>query len=82
MMQQMQQSGKTTIQVETLRRFRNGGSQFMRVEHVHVNGGGQAVLGAPPSTADPNQRRRFAMKTAGTESQILVRAKALREPLC
>jgi hypothetical protein len=29
------------IQVETLRRLRNGGSQFVRVEHVHVNEGGQ-----------------------------------------
>jgi hypothetical protein len=34
------------IQVETLRRLRNGGSQFVRVEHVHVNEGGQAVIGA------------------------------------
>jgi hypothetical protein len=33
------------IQVETLRRLRNGGSQFVRVEHVHVNEGGQAVVG-------------------------------------
>ena len=33
-------------QVETLRRLRNGGSQFVRVEHVHVNEGGQAVIGA------------------------------------
>jgi hypothetical protein len=32
-------------QVETLRRMRNGGSQFVRVEHVHVNEGGQAVIG-------------------------------------
>jgi hypothetical protein len=32
-------------QVETLRRLRNGGSQFVRVEHVHVNDGGQAVIG-------------------------------------
>jgi hypothetical protein len=32
-------------QVEALRRLRNGGSQFMRVEHVHVNEGGQAVIG-------------------------------------
>ena len=32
-------------QVETLRRLRNGGSQFVRVEHVHVNEGGQAVVG-------------------------------------
>ena len=32
-------------QVDTLRRLRNGGSKFMRVEHVHVNEGGQAVIG-------------------------------------
>src|SRR6188472_4378323 len=32
-------------QVEPLRRLRNGGSQFVRVEHVHVNEGGQAVIG-------------------------------------
>jgi hypothetical protein len=33
-------------QVEALRRLRNGGSQFVRVEHVHVNEGGQAVIGS------------------------------------
>ena len=33
-------------QMDTLRRLRNGGSQFVRVEHVHVNEGGQAVIGA------------------------------------
>ena len=32
-------------QVEVLRRLRNGGEQFVRVEHVHVNDGGQAVIG-------------------------------------
>jgi hypothetical protein len=32
-------------QVEILRRLRNGGQQFVRVEHVHVNDGGQAVVG-------------------------------------
>jgi hypothetical protein len=32
-------------QVETLRRLRHGGNQYVRVEHVHVNGGGQAVIG-------------------------------------
>jgi hypothetical protein len=32
-------------QVETLRRLRNGGSQLVRVEHVHVNEGGQALIG-------------------------------------
>ncbi len=32
-------------QVEALRRLRNGGSQIVRVEHVHVNEGGQALIG-------------------------------------
>jgi hypothetical protein len=40
-------------QVEVLRRLRNGGQQFVRVEHVHVNHGGQAVIGnvKKPDTA-------------------------------
>jgi hypothetical protein len=40
-------------QVEVLRRLRNGGQQFVRVEHVHVNDGGQAVIGnvKKPDTA-------------------------------
>ena len=32
-------------QVEALRRLRNGGSQTVRVEHVYVNEGGQAIIG-------------------------------------
>jgi len=32
-------------QVEVLRRLRHGGNQYVRVEHVHINGGGQAVIG-------------------------------------
>jgi hypothetical protein len=32
-------------QVEVLRRLRQGGHQYVRVEHVHVGGGGQAVIG-------------------------------------
>ena len=32
-------------QVEALRRLRHGGSQTLRVEHVHVNDGGQALIG-------------------------------------
>ncbi len=35
-----------TAQVEALRRLRNGGDQHIRVEHVHVYQGGQAVVGA------------------------------------
>jgi hypothetical protein len=33
------------MQFEVLRRLRHGGQQFVRVEHVHVNDGGQAVIG-------------------------------------
>jgi hypothetical protein len=33
------------VHVETLRRLRHGGDQYVRVEHVHVNEGGQAVIG-------------------------------------
>ena len=32
-------------QVETLRRLKNGGSQFVRVEHVHIADGARAVIG-------------------------------------
>jgi hypothetical protein len=32
-------------QVEVLRRLRSGGQQFVRVEHVHVSDGGQAIIG-------------------------------------
>ncbi len=32
-------------QVEALRRLRNGNSQTVRVEHVHVNEGGQVLIG-------------------------------------
>jgi hypothetical protein len=33
------------LQFEVLRRLRNGGQQFVRVEHVHVNDRGQALIG-------------------------------------
>ena len=33
------------MQMEMFRRLRTGGQQFVRVEHVHVNDGGQAVIG-------------------------------------
>jgi hypothetical protein len=34
-----------SAQVETLRRLRHGGDQYVRVEHVHVGDGGQAIVG-------------------------------------
>ena len=33
------------IQVEALRRLRSGGSQYMRIEHIHVEPNAQAVIG-------------------------------------
>jgi hypothetical protein len=33
------------VQMEVLRRLRHGGHQFVRVEHVQVNDGGQAIIG-------------------------------------
>jgi hypothetical protein len=33
------------MEMEVLRRLRTGGQQLVRVEHVHVNDGGQAAIG-------------------------------------
>jgi hypothetical protein len=39
------------MQVETYRRQRGGGEQNIRVEHVHVHEGGQAIVGAVTTRA-------------------------------
>ena len=44
------------MQVEILRRLRNGGQQFVRVEHVHINDGGKAIIGnvkSPDTLSEP-----------------------------
>ena len=41
-----------TAQVEALARLRRGGEQKVRVEHVHVHPGGQAIVGSV-SAGDP-----------------------------
>jgi hypothetical protein len=41
-------------QVEVLRRLRTSGHQYVRVEHVHVNEGGQAVIGNFRSSTTPH----------------------------
>jgi len=43
-------------QLEALRRLRNGGLQFVRVEHVHLKEGGQAVVGNVKSPASKPAR--------------------------
>ncbi len=45
------------MQVEVLRRLRHGGQQFVRVEHVHVNEGGQAVIGNVKNPDTQGERR-------------------------
>jgi hypothetical protein len=48
-------------QVEALRRLRHGGSQIVRVEHVHVDDGGQAIVGiveSPIKRSDPGGIKR------------------------
>jgi hypothetical protein len=42
------------MQVEVFRHLRHGGQQFVRVEHVHVNDGGQAIIG---NVKKPDARR-------------------------
>jgi hypothetical protein len=39
-------------QVEVLRRLLHGGNQYVRVEHVHINQGAQAVIGALVQTRE------------------------------
>ena len=41
--------------LKTLRRLRNDGSQVVRAEHVHVNEGGQALIGNVKSTPGPGR---------------------------
>jgi hypothetical protein len=43
-------------QVETYRRLRGGGEQNIRVEHVHVHEGGQAIVGAINTRASGVER--------------------------
>ena len=33
------------MQMEVLQRLRHGGQQHVRIEHVHANDGGQALIG-------------------------------------
>jgi hypothetical protein len=44
-----------SAQVEVFRRLRNGGHQHVRVEHVHINDGGQAIIGnvKPAQSGEP-----------------------------
>ena len=44
-------------QVETLRRQRHGSDQYVRVEHVHISEGGQAVIGNVRAQGIPDREQ-------------------------
>ena len=44
-------------QIEVLRSLRSGGQQFVRVEHVHISEGGQAVIGNVKNDVCPSTQR-------------------------
>jgi hypothetical protein len=66
------------IQAETLRRLRNGGSQLVRVEHVHVHAGGQAVVGVVEKGGD---RRKSEDQTGAKQIAHAEGADNEREPV-
>jgi hypothetical protein len=51
-----------TMQVEALRRLRSGGSQFVRVEHVHIHDQGKALIG-PVSLSQTRENESDAAAT-------------------
>ncbi len=55
----MNRLGRTFLsQVDQFRRYRSGGSQVVRVEHVNVNAGGQAIVGNVTSNGGSNEKGR------------------------
>lgn len=48
-----------TMQVEALQRYRGKGQQKVTVEHVHVNAGGQAIVGAVHPAKVKKSKRTF-----------------------
>src|ERR1700733_13068383 len=61
-------------QVETLRRLRHGGDQHVRVEHIHINEGAQAVIGsvrAPDRRHEATKEMRSAANTRRLRWKII-----------
>ena len=86
-----------SMQFEAYRRLRHGGDQYMRVEHVHINEGAQAVIGnvrasepergqAPETQmrADKEQPRGLEMgkKSVGTSTSVGEGIELLNRGLC
>jgi hypothetical protein len=75
-----------TAQFEAYRRLRHGGDQYVRVEHVHINQGAQAVIGnvhpqesgraQPPETQmrhDPDETRTRSPRCEDRGSSLVLR---------
>ncbi len=56
-------------QVEVHRRLRHGGNQYVRVEHVHVNDGGQTVIGNV-QTREHKREPAGSYRTVNVEDQL------------
>jgi hypothetical protein len=74
------------MQFEAYRRLRHGGDQHVRVEHVHINQGAQAVIGnvrasergraQPPETQmrhDPDETRTRSPRCEDRGSSLVLR---------
>src|SRR5262249_28501745 len=60
-----------TTQFETYRRLRHGGDQYVRVEHVHINEGAQAVIGnVHPQESGRAQMRKMHMRSDRKEGDV------------
>src|ERR1700704_3197963 len=60
-----------SAQVEVFRRLRHGGQQLVRVEHVHINGGGQAIIGnVNSSAASPKSTPEEVVETRPTPDLV------------
>lgn len=78
-----------SLQAETLAKLRRGGGQTMRVEHVHVYAGGQAVVGnvapgggTPKEIEDqPHAKQTAALSHADAPIDPLRSTNAMRDPV-
>ncbi len=57
------------MQVEVLRRLRHGSKQYVRVEHVHIHEGGQAVIGNVRARDDDRGARTVARRQETSDNE-------------
>jgi len=57
-------------QFETYRRLRHGGDQYVRVEHVHINEGAQAVIGSVHPQESGRAQRETQMRSDRDDGDV------------